>query len=731
MSSLKLFLLGSPRLERDGAPLEFSMRKNLALIAYLAVTAQPHTREALVTLLWPELEPSRARAGLRRNLSMLKSALAGEWLVVERETVGADPDSDLWLDVRQFRALLQSCQEHGHPQEQVCPDCLSALAEAIELYQGDFMAGFSLRDSADFDEWQFFQAESLRQELALALETLARGHSAQGEHQVAIPYARRWLALDPLHEPAQRCLMRLYAWSGQRAAALRQYAECQRVLGEELGAPPEEETTQLYQAIKEKREPPPPETRTIAPVSAQTPGRKHNLPVQLTPFVGRETTLAEIRERLDDPACRLLTLVGPGGSGKTRLALQTAERLVQERTRPYAHGVFFVSLAPLDAVEAIAPTIAQALSYSFYQAVEAQQQLLDYLRQKEILLILDNLEHLLPGVDLLTEILKIAPGIKILATSRTSLNLDGEHLYRVAGMEYPQGAQQPENALQYSAVKLFLQAARRAQPDFELTDKNLGDVVQICRMVGGMPLGIRLAAAWAEMLTPAEIATEMHRDLDFLETDQRDVPRQQRSLRAVFDHSWRLLTDQQQEIFQGLSVFRGGFTDQAAQQVTGATLRQLMALINKSLLQREPTGRYQVHELSRQFAADKLRRAEKLAQSPTARETAHEQHSAYYAAALQEWAADLKGPRQQTALAEMDAEIENARAAWNWALGQGAVQRLEQAMEGLCLFYTRRGRYREGRAACQAAAEKLLEAPGVQAQALAWQGAFNQELGRV
>jgi len=256
MSSLKLYLLGPPRLERDGVSLQFDSRKIMALIAYLTVTgpAEGQSRETLITLLWPELEPSRARAGLRRNLSVLKKALDGEWLAIERETIGTDPSADFWSDVDQFRKLLGTWQTHGHSEAEVCSECLTSLAKAVGLYRGDFLEGFSLRDSPNFDEWQFFQTEGLRQELASALERLVRGHTDQREYQAAIPYARRWLALDPLHEPVHRHLMSLYAWSGQRAAALRQYGECERVLDEELGVPPEAETKQLSKAIKEQRE---------------------------------------------------------------------------------------------------------------------------------------------------------------------------------------------------------------------------------------------------------------------------------------------------------------------------------------------------------------------------------------------------------------------------------------------------------------------------------------------
>jgi DNA-binding SARP family transcriptional activator len=267
MAQLALYLLGPPRLEGDGKPVELDTRKNTALLAYLAVTGESHSREALVTLLWPELEPKRARANLRRNLSVLKKALGGQWLATDRKTIGLDPSADLWLDVDQFRRLLQVWQIHGHAEAEVCPDCLTTLAEAADLYRGDFLAGFSLRDSPEFDEWQFFQAEGLRQELAAALEQLVRGHSTQGGYEAAIPYARRWLALDPLHEPVQRCLMRLYAQAGQRAAALRQYEECVHLLDEELGLSPSTETTALYEQFRSS---PPSSEGITAPVPSHS-----------------------------------------------------------------------------------------------------------------------------------------------------------------------------------------------------------------------------------------------------------------------------------------------------------------------------------------------------------------------------------------------------------------------------------------------------------------------------
>jgi predicted ATPase/DNA-binding SARP family transcriptional activator len=710
MSRLALGLLGPPHIKRDGQPVDVGRRKAVALLAYLAVTGQSHSRDALATLFWPEHDQSRARAGLRRALASLKKDLGEGWLEVGRENVGLNRDAELWLDVEAFRERLAACGTHGHPEQEMCPDCLPLLAEAVEIYRDDFLAGFTLRDSPAFDEWQFFQSQGLRADLASGLERLARELSDQGEYQPAIAYARRWLALDPLHEPAHRCLMELYGQSDQRAAALRQYQECERILQEELGVPPDEQTSRLYQAIKDHREGTPAESQperyrlerklsgkgSFGDLWLATVG---NLPVQLTPFIGREEELAEIQERLQDPACRLLTLVGLGGSGKTRLALEAAATQIDH----FSHGVYFISLAPLDSVDSIVPTVAEALGFRFYEEGEPRQQLLDYLRQKRMLLILDNFEHLVEGAGLVTDILQIAPDVKILVTSRVRLNVGGENLFPVAGIDFPD-RERDEDIDRYNAVKLFIQSARRVRPSFEPRADEMLDIARICRLVEGMPLAILLATGWMEMLTPCEIVAEMRLSLDFLKTDLRDVPARQRSMRAVFDHTWDLLTEREQELFTGLSVFRGGFTREAAQEVIGVSLHELMALINKSLLHRTSRGRYEVHELLRGYAAEKL---ETSGEADAVRDA----YSSHYAKFLQQRAVDLRGRRQLEALNEIEADFENVRAAWNWAVQQKNYDVIDRALARLGLFcYIRR--FQQGKELLRRARRQLAPDPG-------------------
>lgn len=327
MSQLNLFLLGPPRLEREGHLVEVDTRKAIALMAFLAVSGESHSRDALATLLWPDYDQTHARGALRRTLSALNKALAGDWLEVDRETIGLNPSVPLWLDVAEFQRRLKSCRSHNHPADAPCADCLTALTEAVTLYRDDFLAGFTLRDSPDFDEWQYFQTESLRRELAGALEGLVRCHTLHQEFEPAITFARRWLALDPLHEQAHRELMRLYAWAGQRGAALRQYRECVRILDQELGVPPLDETTQLYATLQENRLPLPPSTFSRdtqvsslpAAVSSAPPARPRQFDY---PLVGRAAEWAAMLEAYAASCANghLIVLQGEAGIGKTRLA---------------------------------------------------------------------------------------------------------------------------------------------------------------------------------------------------------------------------------------------------------------------------------------------------------------------------------------------------------------------------------------------------------------------------
>ena len=330
MAGVELFFLGSPRIEREGVPVKLDTRKAIALMGYLAVTGESHRRDTLAALLWPDADQTRARAALRRTLSALNRALAGEGLKVDREAIGLERNAGLWVDLVQFRSRLAECLAHLHTAAEVCDVCLTPLTGAVELYRGDFLSGFSLRDSPAFDDWQYLQVESLSRDLSSALERLARCHIARGELESAMPHARRRLALDPLDETAHRQLMQLYSWSGQRAAALRQYRGCVRILDQELGVPPLEETTQLYQAIREDRAPPAPAESQPLSVPLEVAKESTQLGtvaedarrLSSYPMVGRSAeweTLLRAYTAIGAEG-HLVVLEGEAGIGKTRLA---------------------------------------------------------------------------------------------------------------------------------------------------------------------------------------------------------------------------------------------------------------------------------------------------------------------------------------------------------------------------------------------------------------------------
>jgi DNA-binding SARP family transcriptional activator len=336
MSRLVYNLLGPPRVELDGEELHIPRRKAVALLAYLAVEPSRHSRDVLATLLWSDYDQSGARGRLRRTLSTLNRTLGGVWLTVDRDRVGVNPNSGLWLDVDQFRQRLTLCETHGHPIDQPCPDCSARLTEAAKLYRGDFMSGFTLPDSLDFDEWQRHQTERLRDELASVLERLAAGHGSRDDYEPAVAYARRCLELDPLRERAHQQLMELYARAGRRSAALRQYRACMRVLEQELDVPPSAETTALYDRIRSERTRPAPAQVGAPP----PPGPERPLPAFLSdeaalPVAERPTFVARERELVRLDGYLEQALIGQGqvvfvsggpGRGKTVLMQEFARR---------------------------------------------------------------------------------------------------------------------------------------------------------------------------------------------------------------------------------------------------------------------------------------------------------------------------------------------------------------------------------------------------------------------
>lgn len=421
---------------------------------------------------------------------------------------------------------------------------------------------------------------------------------------------------------------------------------------------------------------------------------RENLPRQTTTFVGRDTELDELHSIIEKPDVRLLTILAQGGMGKTRIALEATEQQINN----FPDGVYFVPLQALSDIEQIMPVIASSCFFSFQADERSQkQQVLDFLGNKKMLLLIDNWEHLLDGAPLANEILNAAPDVKILATSREKLNLMGETVYVLQGMEFPTW-ETPEDALRYDAVQLLLQAAQRVKPDWQVTEENLDYVARVCRLTQGMPLGILLAMSWLDMLSVKGIAEEIEKNVDFLETEMRDIPKRQQSIRAIFNYAWKKLSEKEQAVFMKMSIFRGGCTREAAEQVTGANLRILQTLINKALLQINEDGRYNIHELLRQYAEERLQHSNEA-------EKARDAHMDYYAQAMEEREDHLKDHRQIEALNEIERDFENVQAAWSWSIEQKNENALDAMLNSLSLFSNLRNRNKE--------VLKLFQATGV------------------
>ena len=672
-------LFGFIQVERDSVPLDgFESEKALALLGYLALQRRPVARRLLAGLFWGEKSESRALGNLRRVLHNLTRLLPG-CLEVTRHTVQFLLSDRCQTDTAQFEALTAT----GRPAD---------LAEAVRLYRADLMEGMSFPDCPEFDIWLVGEREFWRQRVIQSLQTLIDYHHRRGDDEEGVRLASRLLALAPWREEGHRQLMRFLARSGQRAAALAQYETCRRILQRELGVPPSAETRALYERIRD------------------APAPRHNLPLEPTPFVGRGAELTEIARALNDAACRLLTLVGPGGVGKTRLAVRAA----RDQVRAFLHGVFFVPLAGLEEPHLLATAIAEALGLRLTGHEPAADQLLAYLRDKELLLVLDNFEHLLTpshteqAVSLVLKILQQAPGVKVMVTSHQRLNLRWEWLIEVKGLPYPD-RQAPAEAT-YSAVTLFVQSARRAMR--RSLEGEMEEVARLCRLLEGLPLGIELAAAWTSEYSCAEIARQVERGLDALSASAHDYPPRHRSLRAVCDYSWSLLNSEEQQAFRRLGLFVSSFDLDAALAVTDAHRATLSILVEKSLLRETHVGRYLLHAVLRRYAEERLNR------SPQEAEATRERFCAYYADFLRRQEEALQGPHQKSALQAIESEIEHLRRAWEWATERGDADVLQRSAYSLYLFHEMQGRYQDGVALFGAAVKACEARPAVEDESL-------------
>ena len=705
-SALSLTFLGGCQARQNDKELAFPTNVSRALLAYLASESdRPHSREMLATLLWPDQTRVAASTNFRQTLSRLRKALGDSadtvlHILPTSKSIQFNAASD--NDVTHFEALLAEWAAHAHSDPHKdqsahlihCPDCVQRLREAMALYRGEFLHGLFVDHSAPFEEWMLLKREQLQRKALTTLEVLTRHAEARGDFAQMRHYAERQLAMEPWSELAHMQLMLALACSGQRTAAIAQFERCKRVLKDELGIEPSVEMQMLYERIRAGKcgVSSSSSTSQITVLAAATP--PHNLPTSLTAFVGRERELNELMTsvREADHTERLLTLVGSGGMGKTRLAIEAARAGLDV----FTDGVFFVPLTPLTSPAGIVPAIAATLTVTL-QGNDPQRALCNALRARHLLLIVDNFEHVIDGAHIIAEILQSAPKCQIIATSRERLNVQGERVFILEGMAY--SASPTADAQTLSSVRLFVQSARRARPNFILNDDTLPDVLRICSLVQGIPLALELAAVWTESLSLDVIAAEIETNADFLSFNWRDMPTRHRSMRSVFAWSWNLLDAAEREGFRRLCVFRGGFTREAAQKVAGASWTTLTQLVHKSLVQRGPAEHYEIHELLRQLGLEQLHAQAEECAAVEAR------HSEYYLAFVARHEIGLARDESPQAVAAMRDEMDNIRQAWAGSVQQARLVNLERSAYGLWQFLTLSGLSSEAEQSLQAAVE--------------------------
>jgi predicted ATPase/DNA-binding SARP family transcriptional activator len=689
--SLAFQFLGPPQLVLENETVNVNRRSIVALLAYLAVndsgqTNQTYTRESLSALLWPDYDQVKAFTNLRHTLWEIQKTFGPGWLIANRENIGLQADANLWVDVHRFESLLSQSQTL-----QDIPLRIPLLTESVKLYRHHFLTGFNLRNSPTFDQWSVAKSDELRHKFMEALTLLTEDHCLLGEGGAAVPYARRLVTMDPLNESAHRLLMQVYSQIGQPNAALKQYQDFEQILRKELGLDPQPETRALYRQIRKG------DIKYFqAGIKREIITSPNNLPQQLTSFIGREKEQEEIVRLL--AINRLVMLTGSGGVGKTRLSLQVGAKVLNQ----FPDGVWLVELAPLANPDLIPQTILSSLHLGEQAGKTALQVLEEQLNNKKLLLILDNCEHLVEAsAKVAHALLMSTPEVTILATSREVLGIREEFAWRVPSLAHPdpKSSLELEQLTQYESVHLFLERALWVQPHFKADEASMPAIAQICSRLDGIPLAIELAAARVKALSVNQIARRLDDRFRLLTRGSYTVLERHQTLRAAIDWSYNLLNDDEKNLLARLSIFMGGWTLEAAEQVCVRqedefeVLDVLSDLIDKSLVIVDGSAdeaRYHLLETTRQYAREKLFKLEQV-------ERWQDKHLAHFLALAEKGNSEIRGAHQAEVINQLDAELDNFRAALDWCVSNHLTESALQMLGALGWAWDMRGYYNEMR----------------------------------
>ncbi|MEM8532279.1 MAG: tetratricopeptide repeat protein [Chloroflexota bacterium] len=655
---LTIAAFGTPEVRHDGIPVTFRSRKTLALLIYLLIEEEPRSREQIMALLWPESDTTRARSNLRSTLTWLRQALGDTAPVVaDRDTLRLDLTA-IDTDIRLLQQAMQSIQRPASSTTSVANDDLAVLLAAVEHYRGEFLAGFLLGDAPDFDNWVSIQRELWHRWMGMILNQIVDLYFQQGDLMSALVFAERGITHDPLNETAYRRLMEVHARRGDRAMALQIYMNLQDMLTSELGITPSPETETFAAQIRA-------DAALFASASRQVP---NNLQLPPTPLVGRETDQAALSQLVLRNDVRLVTLLGPPGVGKTRMALDIASAIMPH----FVDGVWFVDLTAANDEISIETTLARVLDVQETPDQPLRERIVATLCNRRQLLVLDGFEHVLSATSMILAVLESCAGITILVTSRESLALRWEHRYVLEPLAPPSPEDEADvdQAGAASAVVLFVQRAQAVDHTFTLSADNVQAVVRLCTHLDGLPLALELAAAQSAMLSPEEILTRITTSSLLPVLSFRDLPERHQTLQAAIHWSYELLDDLHQQLFRRLAVFAGGWSIEAAEAVANYDTRipeienMLASLIQKSLVQREQglagAPRYRFLTTLRQYAYIQL-------SSSGEEQSITNQHANFFTQLAERAEPQLQGAHQKQWIRQLDQEQANFRSAIDWA----------------------------------------------------------------